>query len=150
MFRNAAPYFSETAFRAPSSRAKNISTILLSSNPGFSFKHVCSYVLTEVTDANIHKMTLTASGQNLSGTLPVTLSESGELSFGAIRDATSSVSARFEATGQPILAILPGVSFADGATLEFFNADGDPVSSHTLKKDFILHNGGLLNLGKLE
>ena len=37
MFRNAAPYFSETAFRAPSSRAKNISTILLSSNPGRIF-----------------------------------------------------------------------------------------------------------------
>ena len=115
-------------------------------NPNFSFKHVCSYVLTEVTDENICKMTLTANGQHLCGTIPVTLLENGDITFGEITDASSSLSATIR-PGHPILALLPGVSFSEGVSIEFFNADGDPVSSRSLKKDFTLNRGNILNTG---
>lgn len=119
-------------------------------NLSFSFKHVCSYVLTEVTDENICQLTMTAAnGQPICGTIPVTLSENGNIAFGEITDASSSLSATIR-PGHPILAILPGVSFTDGASLEFFNADGDPVSSQSIKKDFTLNRGSLLNIGKPE
>ena len=98
-------------------------------NPSFSFKNICGYVLADITDANIHKMTLTAPGQALSGTLPVTL---------------------VEAPGKPILALLPGISFSDDVSLKLLNADGDPVSSPSIKKDFILGQGDILNLGQPE
>ena len=119
-------------------------------NPSFSFKNICGYVLADITDANIHKMTLTAPGQALSGTLPVTLSEGGELSFGAVSNASSTVSALVEAPGKPILALLPGISFSDDVSLKLLNADGDPVSSPSIKKDFILGQGDILNLGQPE
>ena len=119
-------------------------------NPGFSFKNICGYVLADITNVDIQKMTLTASGQALSGTLPVTLSESGELSFGTVSNASSTVSARVKAPGQPILALLPGVSFTDGISLEFFNADGGRISSHSIKKDFSLEQGNVLNIGTPE
>ncbi len=150
-FSNGVITVTVPAFQDGKFSAANLAVACSSaSNASFSFKHVCSYMLTEIADENIHKMTLTASGQNLSGTIPVTLSESGELSFGTVTDASSTVSARFESAGQPILAILPGVSFTDGASLEFFNADGDPVSSQSIKKDFTLNRGSLLNIGKPE
>ena len=119
-------------------------------NPSFAFKNVCGYVLTDISDENIHKMTVTSEGQALSGIVAVSVSESGELTYGEVENASSSASAYFTATGEQIIAVLPGVSFAEGVQVAFANAEGDPVSSASLKKDFTLGRGAVLNTGKMD
>ena len=144
-FSNGVIYVNVPALQDGSFSSANIAVARSSAvNPNFSFKHVCSYVLTEVTDENISKMTMNATGQPICGTIPVTLSENGDIAFGEITDASSSLSATIH-PGHPILALLPGVSFSEGISLEYFNADGDPVSSRSLKKDFTLNRGNILN-----
>lgn len=120
------------------------------SNPSFAFKNVCGYVLTDISDESIHKVTLTAAGQTLSGTVPVSISESGELSFGEISNPSPSASAYFNTVGQQIIAVLPGLSFANGVSVAFGNADGDPITVSSLKKDFTLARGNVLNTGKMD
>ncbi|MBQ9597313.1 MAG: hypothetical protein IJR34_03565 [Bacteroidales bacterium] len=150
-FSNGAITIEVPAFQTGDFGSANIAVARCSvKQPGFAFKNVCGYVLTDITESNIHKVTLTADGQNLSGKISVTVSETGEVTLGEITEGSSQATAYFNTSGQQIVALLPGVSFTGGVNVAFANADGSPISSAVLRKDFTLSRGNVLNTGKMD
>lgn len=120
------------------------------SDLNFSFKNVCSYVLMDLSNDNIRKVTLTAPNQALAGRVPVTFDSNGNINLGEIADATSEVSAYFSNPGQCIIGVLPNVSFKDGIGVTFADSNADFVSSTTLTNDYTLTRGSVLNTGKID
>ena len=116
----------------------------------FQFKNVCGYVLMELSNENIRKVTLEAEGQVLAGKVPVSFDSNGNLTYGEVIDGSSEVSAYFANAGQCVISVLPNLSFASGVGVTFADSNAEFISSTTLKQGYTLTRGGILNTKNID
>lgn len=116
----------------------------------FSFKNVCSYLLTDITDASVGRVSVSAQVQALAGKIPVSFTSAGEAEIGSASDTESTIVASGLSLGQCAIAVLPGLNFAEGVTVTFSSAEGEEVSHVSLKKDHSLVAGEVLDTGALD